>query len=218
MNIVTKRVDELRHPDKNVRIHTTKQIDEYIRSLNMFDQIRPLVVDEDGVILIGNGMYEALVRMGRETCECEVKAGLTEVQKKKLMLADNKIFELGLTDSEAFENILRDIGTDFDIPGYDASMLEMLTMSFGDVDEYISGYGAFEQDDVERINSKTAETHVEGVATGFQRQGAAYPLSNYVPEGTAVPGPTNGQNGTPIDRYITCPHCGERFLISGEVG
>lgn len=217
MNIVTKRVDELRHPDKNVRIHTTKQIDEYIRSLNMFDQIRPLVVDENGVILIGNGMYEALVRMGRETCECEVKTGLTEVQKKKLMLADNKIFELGLTDSEAFETILRDIGTDFDIPGYDASMLEMLTMSFGDVDEYISGYGAFEQDDVERINSKTAETHVEGVATGLQGQGAPSPLSNYAPGETANPGPINGQNSAPAEQYVTCPHCGERFLISAGV-
>lgn len=218
MNIVTKRVDELRHPEKNVRIHTSKQIDEYIRSLNMFDQIRPLVVDENGVILIGNGMYEALVRMGRETCECEVKTGLTEVQKKKLMLADNKIFELGMTDSEAFENILRDIGTDFDIPGYDSSMLEMLTMSFDDVDDYISGYGAFDQGDVDRINAKTAETHVEGVATGFQGAGAPYPLSNNGPAEVTVPGPGNGPDGTPIERYITCPRCGERILIRGEVG
>ena len=27
----------------------------------MFDQIRPIVVDENGVILAGNGLYEALI-------------------------------------------------------------------------------------------------------------------------------------------------------------
>lgn len=213
MNIVTKRLDELTRPEKNVRIHTTKQIDEYIRSLKMFEQIRPLVVDENGVILVGNGMYEALLRMGRETCECEVKTGLTEAQKKKLMLADNKVFELGVTDTDAFGDILKELGTDFDIPGYDSSMLEMLTMSFAEVDDFIGNYGTFGEEDVERITSKTAEVHTEGVATPLPVQGATAPISNPTPEAKPNPEPWNGPEGEQAPRYIICPKCGERICL-----
>ena len=67
MNITVKRLDELRRPEKNIRLHTSKQIDEYIRSLEMFGQIRPIVVDEDGEIIAGNGMYLAMEKMGKET-------------------------------------------------------------------------------------------------------------------------------------------------------
>ena len=44
------------------------------------------VVDiiECGTILIGNGLYEALLSMGAETADCYVKAGLSEKEKKKL--------------------------------------------------------------------------------------------------------------------------------------
>lgn len=217
MNIQTMRLSELHHPDKNVRIHTPKQIEEYIRSLNMFDQVRPLVVDESGTILIGNGMYEALVRMGRDTCECEVKTGLTDAQKKKLMLADNKIFELGMTDSNAFESILRDIGADFDIPGYEASMLEMLNMSFGEVDDAITEYGLFDKEDVDRINSQPTENYVEGRGNPLQGDGTPYPISNYGMEGTATRSQLNGQSGIQSERYIICPKCGERISLQGVV-
>lgn len=215
MNITIKRLDELHRPEKNVRIHTGKQIDEYIRSLEMFGQIRPIVIDETGEIIAGNGLYEALVKMGRETCECYVAEGLNEAQKKKLMLADNKVFELGVTDTDAFGDILKDLGTDFDIPGYDTSMLEMLSMSFTEVDDYISGYGAFEPDEVERIQARPPENHTEGVATGIPAYPPPTPVSNPIPaekhEGSAGNGVEDEQN----ERHIICPKCGERILLGG---
>ena len=39
---------------------TVAQIKEMIRSLNQFGQTRPMVVDEQGNILVGNGLYMAL--------------------------------------------------------------------------------------------------------------------------------------------------------------
>lgn len=61
MKVIKKPLTELRRPDRNVRMHTDKQLKEFRRSVEMFGQIRPIVVDEDGVILAGNGLYETLL-------------------------------------------------------------------------------------------------------------------------------------------------------------
>lgn len=61
MKVVQKKLSELRKTEKNIRRHSPKQISEYVRSVKMFGQIRPLVIDEDGVILAGNGLYDALI-------------------------------------------------------------------------------------------------------------------------------------------------------------
>ena len=65
MKIVKKKLMDLRHPEKNVRIHSDKQITEFKRSIEMFGQIRPIVIDEAGTILAGNGLYDALTAMGQ---------------------------------------------------------------------------------------------------------------------------------------------------------
>ena len=66
MKIVTKKLSELHKPAKNIRRHTEKQLHEYVRSLEMFGQVKPIIVDEHGEIIAGNGLYEALLQMGRE--------------------------------------------------------------------------------------------------------------------------------------------------------
>lgn len=70
MKITVKKLSELHKPAHNIRRHSEKQLTEYIRSIEMFGQVKPLVVAEDGEIIAGNGLYEALLRMGRETCDC----------------------------------------------------------------------------------------------------------------------------------------------------
>ena len=91
MKITVKKLADLHKPAHNIRRHSDKQITEYIRSIEMFGQIKPLVVDEHGEIIAGNGLFEALTRMGRETCDCYVVSGLADVQKKKLMMLERTI-------------------------------------------------------------------------------------------------------------------------------
>mgnify|MGYP002626919214 CR=1 FL=1 len=129
METVTKNLNELKRPDKNVRLHGDRQIREYIRSIEMFGQLRPMVVDEHNVVLAGNGLLTALQQMGRTTADCYVVTGLSEKQKKKLMLADNKIFELGVNDTNVFDELLRELDGDIDVPGYDEELLKVLTAS-----------------------------------------------------------------------------------------
>lgn len=117
MKITVKKLSELHKPAHNIRRHSEKQLTEYIRSIEMFGQVKPLVVAEDGEIIAGNGLYEALLRMGRETCDCYVMVGLTDIQKKKLMMADNKVYELGFTDVDAIEELVKELDGDVDVPG-----------------------------------------------------------------------------------------------------
>ena len=131
MKITKIKLADLKKPERNVRRHTEKQMVEYVRSLDMFGQIRPLVVDENYVIIAGNGLYDALLKKGADTADCYVVTGLTDKEKKKLMLADNKIFELGYDDTDAFDAILKELEGDVDIPGWDEDLLKMLNATMG---------------------------------------------------------------------------------------
>ena len=68
MKVIKKPLTELRRPERNVRMHTDKQLKEFRRSVEMFGQIRPIVVDEDGVILAGNCCPSAAQRRTAMSC------------------------------------------------------------------------------------------------------------------------------------------------------
>ena len=135
MNVTRKLLSELRRPERNVRMHTDKQLKEFRRSVEMFGQIRPIVVDEDGVILAGNGLYETLLSMGRTEADCYVVTGLTEAQKKAYILADNRMAMDAGWDEELLRVEIESLqGMDFDplLTGFDEKELADL---FGTDDE-----------------------------------------------------------------------------------
>ncbi|MBR5090187.1 MAG: ParB N-terminal domain-containing protein [Ruminiclostridium sp.] len=208
MKIVSKKLSELHPIEKNIRRHPEKQIKEYVRSIEMFGQTKPLVIDEEGTILIGNGLYEALKVMGKDKADCNVMSGLTEKQKKKLMLADNRVYELGFTDTGIFDEIIRELDGDIDVPGWDADLLEMLNSSVQDANEMVASYGTFSTEEVETVNNTERIDHSEPSA-------AAAPLS-----APAAAEQDAGNDETPsgnadavVERTIICPHCGERICL-----
>jgi len=193
MKVIVKKLSELREATKNIRKHTDKQITEYVRSIEMFGQIKPLVIDEDGEIIAGNGLYRALMKMGKETCDCYVVEGLTPAQKKKLMLADNRVYELGITDVSAFEEIVLELNGDVDIPGWDEDLLSMMNASMPDIDEMVASYGSYTQEEVERISERKAPDEDTGNGKPAMQETAA--------------------SGSAEQRFMTCPHCGQRIPI-----
>lgn len=193
MQTVTKNITELKRPEKNVRLHGDRQIKEYMRSIEMFGQIRPLVIDEDNTVLAGNGLLTALQQLGRETADCYVVTGLKPNQKKKLMLVDNKIFELGVNDSNVFDELLRELDGDIDIPGYDEELLKVLTANAKEADEIISSYGTFSEETVQAM--KTAQPYTPQV----QQQSPMPPQQSETPQS--------------VQRFVTCPKCGEKIWL-----
>lgn len=82
----------------------------------------PIIVDEDGVILAGHTRLKALKKLGWKEAEVIVRDGLTEEQKKKYRLLDNKTGEIAEWDMESLQIELADMGFDgfdfgFEIPG-----------------------------------------------------------------------------------------------------
>ena len=218
MNVVKVKLSDLHPLEKNVRRHNEKQIKEYARSLEKFKQIRPMVVDENHVILVGNGMYEAMKRLGWESADCEIVTGLSENDKKKLMLADNRVYELGMTDMQMFDEIIRDLGDDLDVPGWEKDLLETISSSIEDADALIENYGLYDPAEVSAVSSRQREDHTQYVGAGapdspLQQPSAPMqtpaPVSDRV-ETEAAETPTE----TAAARTIICPHCGRQITLT----
>ncbi len=210
MKVTKRNLTELRKPDKNVRIHSDKQITEFKRSIEMFGQIRPIVIDEDGTILAGNGLYDALRAMGRTEADCYVAAGLSESQKKKLMLADNRIFSLGVDDIQGFDDLIAELD-DLDVPGYDEELLKTLTADFEDVDGMMAGYGLI--DDNAKADMQKAADRYERKSEEFAKSAEEIKPAETPLEEAPVEASVEGRAVQLDRRYLICPKCGEKIWL-----
>ena len=211
MKVVQKKLADLHKIEKNIRRHSQKQINEYVRSLRMFGQVKPLVVDEAGTILIGNGLYEALLAMGEEKADCYVMTGLSEKEKKKLMLADNRVYELGMTDTDVFDEIIKSLEGDVDVPGWDAELLETLNASIQEVNAMVDTYGSYQPEEIARYNERSPaevgsrELQPPSAVPDQQGHTETYPEAQAAGDASQTAGA----------RYIICPKCGARIEIGG---
>lgn len=217
MNIVTKKISELVTPEKNVRIHTEKQLQEYEKSIRMFGQIRPIVIDEKNTILAGRGLFDTLKRMGMETADCYQFTDLTENQKKKLMIADNKIFSLGIENLDTLNEFLVELQGDLDIPGFDEEILKQMVADADEVTEKLSEYGTLNEDEIRNIR-ENAERREQRAA-----EAAAIPttpvdeniISTYTESegGTADSLPEESGPVADVRKYVICPDCGRKIWL-----
>lgn len=210
MKIVKMKVSELKSPERNIRIHTEKQLQELERSVKMFGQIRPIVVDENKVILCGNGLYATLVKMGIETADVYKVTGLSENQKKKLMIADNKIYGLGIDDLETFNKFLDDLKDDLDIPGFDEDILKSMVAEAEVVTERISEYGTIDEDEIRAIQASKERKEA-------LMENSSYSDTQNSGEENADNADSSHQTDTPeateTQKSVICPECGCRIWL-----
>jgi ParB-like chromosome segregation protein Spo0J len=190
---------DLKPLEVNVRKHGENQLKELMRSVQQFGQTRAIVVDEDNNILIGNGLHAAMVKAGLTDCFIYRKTGLSETEKKKLILADNKTYSLGTDDYENIEAYIADITAsgDFDIAGFDEEVLRNLMRDADEVLADVQNYGVLTAEVVEKKQGAA-----ERVETPAAQQNA--PESH--PE--RIPAPEPEQVPT-----VMCPNCGECIAL-----
>ena len=209
MEIITMKLVDLVKPEKNVRIHTEQQLKEFQRSVKMFGQIRPIVVDENNVILAGNGLYETLIAMGKETADVYKYANLTENQKKKLMIADNKIFSLGIENLDTLNSFLEDLQGDLDIPGFDEDILKQMVSEAEDVTEKLSEYGTLDDEEIQSIK-ESGERKEQQIQKAEAEQATPAPQPIAQPQQEM---PEDSEDTTEVKKFVICPKCGEKIWL-----
>lgn len=211
MKQLTMKLKDLVRPERNIRIHTEKQLAEFERSVRMFGQIRPIVVDENDIILAGNGLYETLLRMNREEALVYKYEDLTEAQKKKLMIADNKIFSLGIENLDTLNELLEELEGDLDIPGFDEDILRQMVADADEITEKISEYGTLDEEEVRKIKEANEKREQAEATDNGADQETDLPLQ--APERQSGGDAGAGQEPAETGRFVICPKCGERIWL-----
>lgn len=113
MNIVQKKIDEIKPYEKNPRKndHAVKYV---AKSIEEFGFKVPIVIDKDGVIVAGHTRWKAAKTIGIEEVPCVVADDLTDKQIKAFRLADNKVSEKADWDFELMNEELAEL-IDFDM-------------------------------------------------------------------------------------------------------
>lgn len=207
MKTVKMKVSELIHPEKNVRRHPEKQIEELLKSIRMFGQIRPVVVDENNVILAGNGLVEALRLGGYEEANVLKMTGLSETDKKKLMIADNRIYALGFDHNDNIFEMLKEIG-DFEVPGYDEEMLQNLLADEDDIEEELESYGKLDREEIEQFEEAGERLRYNIENRPYQEpEEVSQDHSDQHDQHSAD---VQENDSAPSEKRTVCPHCGGR--------
>ena len=76
----------------NAKKHPKKQVEQVAASIKEFGFNQPIVVDKEGVIIVGHGRYRAAESLGLRDVPV-IELDLTEEQAKAYRLADNKLNE-----------------------------------------------------------------------------------------------------------------------------
>ena len=127
MKIERIALDKLVPYEKNVKIHTKRNIETIKNSLREFGQTKPLVIRRETMeILCGNGTYQAAKAIGWTEIDCHV-IDIDEEKAKALMIVDNRSSELSENDEKNLLDMLQNMDKDMlDLTGYDDNELDKM--------------------------------------------------------------------------------------------
>jgi len=220
--IINVKLETLKLAEKNVRLHPKKQIEEYKRSLNKFGQTKNAVIDEDNNVLIGNGLVIAARELGWKEIYAIKRTDLTENDKLKIMVSDNKVFGLGIDNLDVLDEIFEQLKGDLEIPGYDEETLNLMVAEATDISGEIASYGILPQNEVEAIRDRAEPTIYQNTETSIETDSVPNPTSEIMQESKE-----NDENNPYHEREehisesndmvkLKCEECGKDLWLSKE--
>jgi DNA modification methylase len=132
---------------RNARTHNETQIAEIAGSIRAFGFANPILVGDAGDVVAGHGRLAAARRLGLTEVPVIVLEGLTEVQRRQLVLADNRIALNAGWDIE----LLRLELTDLSALGADLSMLGFSANELSSALSSVDSLGLTDEDEVPDI-------------------------------------------------------------------
>jgi DNA modification methylase len=136
--ITMMNVRNLRPNKRNARTHSKKQIRQIANSILRFKWTYPILADQNGEIICGHGRWQAGIELGLKKVPVILMAGLSDVEKRALALADNKIAsnsgwnrEILAAELGELATLLPDFNLDLEITGFEPAEFDALVADFG---------------------------------------------------------------------------------------
>jgi len=114
-------LDRLIPSPRNARTHSDAQVAEIAGSIRAFGFTNPILVGEEGDVVAGHGRLAAARLLGLKEVPVIALRGLTEVQRRQLVLADNRIALNAGWDLDMLQLELKDLsalGADLSVLGF----------------------------------------------------------------------------------------------------
>lgn len=117
MNIKNVKISDITPYNKNAKKHDKKQIANVAESIKQYGFVQPVVIDREGVIVIGHCRVLAAKKLGMTEVPCVCVDDLTPEQVRMLRIVDNKTnesdWDLDLLASELNDLDFGDFDFDF---------------------------------------------------------------------------------------------------------
>jgi DNA modification methylase len=135
-------IDSIHLNPNNPRIHTKAQIQQIAKSIKRFGWNLPIAVDKNGMILAGNGRYEAAKLLGLKEIPIVRLNHLTKAQAKAYIVADNKLTENSQWNEKLLGQLfleLSKVDLDFELTdtGFEVAEIDLLIESVENLDGQI---------------------------------------------------------------------------------
>ncbi len=133
MLVEMRPIETIRPYANNPRLNDAA-VDAVAASIQAYGFRQPIVVDEDGVIVVGHTRYKAALKLALREVPVHVATGLTPAQRKAYRIADNQTATLsGWDDAKLLEELtaLQQMDFDLDLTGFSADELSCLLASPG---------------------------------------------------------------------------------------
>ncbi|MGL5124528.1 MAG: ParB/Srx family N-terminal domain-containing protein [Fusobacteriaceae bacterium] len=120
MEIVIKKLNDLKQYKRNAKLHPEWQIEQIKKSIEKFGFNDPIAIDEKNVIIEGHGRFLACKMLGMDMIPVIILNHLTVQEKKAYIIAHNKInMNTGFDDDILKMEIedLKEFDFDLDLTG-----------------------------------------------------------------------------------------------------
>lgn len=162
--------------------------------------------------------------LGYQEATVYVKAGLSENDKKKLMIADNKTYALGIDNLETLNEFLEELQGDLDIPGYDTEILSQMVADADEVTEKLFEYGTLDESEIQKMkeaNEKREQRAAAEEKTADNSMSRQEERDCSGEQGNnSIEQSSNGENpvetepeGEEPRKFVICPKCGEKIWL-----
>ena len=127
--VAYRSLDSLVPYARNARTHSEAQVAEIAGSIREFGFVNPVLIAEDGTLIAGHGRVLAARLLGMDTVPTITLTGLSDNQRRALVLADNRIaLNAGWDESLLALELgdLKEAGFDLGIMGFEDGELDRL--------------------------------------------------------------------------------------------